>query len=451
MSIDALRHRLGDAKVSLRESDLASHAGEDYFAPDHPPVAVVFAESVDDIVETLAWSTEAGIAVIPYGAGTSGEGHLAALVEAVSLDLSALDQVHELRAEDFLAVVGPGLTRRTLNERLRLEGLFFPVDPGADASLGGMAATNASGTTTVRYGGMRQNVPALQVALAGGKLVRTGRPVRKTSSGYDLKDLFIGSGGTLGVITELTVRLHPIPEHVASVRASFADVAAAVDAAHAMVAAALPVARLELLDAPAMKAFNLHLGLQLLEQPALWVELHSSTAEAVGAELAEVEGYAAEFGAADVVVARTQAESTELWRIRHDLYWAMRTLLPDRKFTITDTAVPVSTIPAMVDFCERTGKVLGIAVNVGGHISDGNVHSLVAVADGEEELARQYSDAVVKKSLELDGTATGEHGIALAKRRYMRAEHGDSVDLMLGIKQLLDPDGLLNPGKIFED
>lgn len=445
--IESLRRELG-GKVSVRPADRDAHGRDDNYPGTRAPVAVVFAEHVDDVCATLAWSAESGVPVIPYGAGTSEEGQLCAVGDAVSLDLSRMDKLVDLRPEDFLAVVEPGITRKTLNNRLRHTGLFFPVDPGADASLGGMAATNASGTTTVRYGGMRPNVAAMQVALAGGKLVRLGRPVRKTSSGYDLKDLFIGSAGTLGVITELTVVLHPVPEHVHTVRIFFPTVDDAVKAAYAMLAGALPVARLELVDALAIRAANKHLGLDFPEQPALWVDLHSASAEAVTADARDAEAYARDHGAVDVATARDQAESAVLWDVRHNLYFALVGFFPGRTFLITDTAVPLSAVTEMVAFSQRTGAELGLDVTVSGHVSDGNVHTLVAVRDGEREQAYRYSDAVVERSLSLGGTATGEHGIGLAKRKYLRAEHGDSVDLMTGVKNLLDPRGLLNPGKI---
>jgi D-lactate dehydrogenase (cytochrome) len=448
--ISELVRELG-GKVSLREADRESHGRDENYPVSRSPAAVVYAEHVDDVCATLAWSSRAGVPVIPFGAGTSAEGHLIPSGDEISLDLSRMDRVTRVRPEDFLAVVEPGVTRTRLNAALRDTGLFFPVDPGGDASLGGMAATNASGTTTVRYGGMRANVTALQVALAGGALVRLGRPVRKTSSGYDIKDLLIGSAGTLGVITELTVALHPVPDHVHTERVSFPSVAAAVAAAYAIMACALPVARLELVDTLSMRAVNRYLGRSYPEQPHLFVELHSSTRTAAEAEAAQVVEIVDEYGATARVPARDEADRAALWEARHQLYWAIRSLFPGREYLITDTAVPLSAVTEMVAHTESEAVRLGLDVVIAGHVADGNVHTIVAVDPGSREASQAFSTSLVEYSLAVGGTATGEHGIGLAKRAYLRAEHGDAVDLMAAVKNLFDPRGLLNPGKILPD
>ena len=445
--ITALQDRLG-VKVSTNASVLASHGRDENYPVVCPPLAVVFAETAEDVRQTLAWARTYHTPVIPFGAGTSLEGHLVPHSPAISLDLSRMNHVLEVRPADFLAVVEPGLTRTALNAGLRESGLFFPVDPGADASLGGMAATNASGTTTVRYGGMRPNVAALEVVLASGEVLQLGRPVRKTSSGYDLKDLFIGSGGTLGVITGLTLHLHPVPAHVYTLRVFFPGLVEAAEAAYMVMASALPVARIELLDTGSMRAINRHLGRAYPEQPALFLEFHSSTEEAIMAESRSAEEYMREAGAREIDVARTQEERTAQWEARHHLYWAVRHLYPGQLYTITDTAVPLSRMPALVGYIGELLAEMGLEGSVVGHVGDGNVHTLVMTGAGEYARAEEFSARLVQRSLELGGTATGEHGIGPTKRRFMTAEHGPAYQWMQRLKALFDPDGLLNPGKV---
>jgi D-lactate dehydrogenase (cytochrome) len=359
-----------------------------------------------------------------------------------------MNRILAVRPLDFLATAQPGVTRNALNHRLRHDGLFFPVDPGADATLGGMAATNASGTTTVRYGGMRQNMVALQVALADGRLIRLGRPVRKTSSGYDLRDLFVGSAGTLGVITEVTVALHPQPAHVHAVRVFFPTVPAAVATAYQLMAGAVEVARLELVDALSIRAIDRHLGRDYPQLPALFIELHAASAVAIEAALAEIRQIAGDNGALELSAAGDPAERAALWEARHQLYWAIKGLYPGRTYLITDAAVPLSAVAELVDHTVRQAAELALDVVVAGHVADGNVHTVVAVREEDRARAGTFADRLVERSLALGGTATGEHGIGLAKRKYLRAEHGAAVDVMAAIKQVLDPLGILNPGKV---
>jgi D-lactate dehydrogenase (cytochrome) len=445
--IAELTERLGD-KVSTSESILEQHGRDENYPEVRPPLAVVFAETVEDIAETLAYARHTGTPVIPFSAGSSLEGHLVPTGDAISLDLSRMNRVLEVRPEDFLAVVEPGITRTALNTALRDSGLFFPVDPGADASLGGMAATNASGTTTVRYGGIRQNVAALDVMLASGELLHLGRPVRKTSSGYDLKDLFIGSAGTLGIITRLTVHLHPVPEHVHALRVFFPTLTAAAETAYMIMASALPVARLELIDALSMRAVNRYLNRDYPESPALFIEFHSSTAESIAAESRDAEAIAREAGAFSVDVARTQAERSAQWEARHHMYWAFRTLYPGCTYLITDTAVPLSQVPNLVARTEELLAELRLDGGIVGHIGDGNIHTVIACRPEDRDRATEFSDRLVEYALSLDGTITGEHGVGLTKRRFLAAEHGPAVAWMQQMKALFDPDGILNPGKI---
>jgi D-lactate dehydrogenase (cytochrome) len=359
-----------------------------------------------------------------------------------------MNQVLSIQPENFQAVVQPGVTPTALNTALRYTGLFFPVDPGADASLGGMAATNASGTTTVRYGGMRPNTLALQVVLANGEILRLGRPVFKTSSGYDLKDLFIGSSGTLGVITELTVRLHPLPDHVHTLRVFFPSITAAAEAAYAVMSSALPVARLELVDELSMRSINRYLGRSYQEAPGLFLEFHSATAAAMETEVALVEALMRDAGATDLAVARTPEERTAQWEARHHVYWALVNMHPGQVYLITDTAVPLARLPESIAHAQQLLGELGLHGSILGHVGDGNFHTLVAVAPADYERAHAFGEQLVHHALALGGTASGEHGIGLVKRGYMAAEHGAALDWMRRLKALFDPQGLLNPGKI---
>ncbi len=413
-----------------------------------PVLAVVYPEGVEDVQKALHWAREHGVAVIPYGAGTSLEGHLYPLREAISLDLSRMNRLLEVRPEDFLCVVEPGLTRKALNEALKGTGLFFPVDPGADASLGGMAATNASGTTTVRYGGMRQNVLALQVVLASGEVLELGRGVRKTSAGYDLKDLFLGSEGTLGIITRLTLRLHPLPEHIHTLRVFFPGVEEAVRGSLAVMASGLPVARLELLDERSLRALNRYLGTAFPEKPALFLEFHASTREALEAESALALGLMEEAGALEVEAAKTDGERRRQWEARHQAYWALVHLYPGHRFMITDTAVPLTHLPEMIRYAQGLLEEMGLEGVLLGHVGDGNFHTLVPVGLEDYPKAEAFAERLVERALALGGTCTGEHGVGLRKRKYLPKEHGPALEWMRKLKALLDPEGILNPGKV---
>jgi D-lactate dehydrogenase (cytochrome) len=446
-----LQTQLGLDKVTTNPTVLQSHGRDENFPEVRPPLAVAYAEQLEDVQTVVHWCGAHHVALIPFGAGTSLEGALVPAdpqVPTLSLDLSRMNRVLSIQPENFLAVVQPGVTRTALNTALRYTGLCFPVDPGADASLGGMAATNASGTTTVRYGGMRPNTLALQVVLANGEILRLGRPVFKTSSGYDLKDLFIGSAGTLGVITELTVRLHPLPEHVHTLRVFFPSITAAAEAAYAVLTSALPVARLELVDELSMRSINRYLGRRYQEAPGLFLEFHSATAAAMETEVALVEALMREAGATDLAVARTPEERTAQWEARHHVYWALVNMHPGHVYLITDTAVPLARLPESIAYAQQLLGEMGLHGSILGHVGDGNFHTLVAVPPADYERAHAFGEKLVHHALALGGTASGEHGIGLVKRGYMAEEHGAALDWMRRVKALFDPDGLLNPGKI---
>ena len=446
-----LHAQLGPDNLTTNASVLHSHGRDENFPEVRPPLAVAFAERLDDVQAVLAWCRAQQVALIPFGAGTSLEGALVPAdpeVPTISLDLSRMNKVLSVQPENFLAVVQPGITRTALNAALRHTGLCFPVDPGADASLGGMASTNASGTTTVRYGGMRSNTLALQVVLANGECLRLGRPVFKTSSGYDLKDLFIGASGTLGVITELTVRLHPLPEHVHTLRVFFPSITAAAEAAYAVMASALPVARLELVDELSMRSVNRYLGRDYQEAPGLFLEFHSATAAAMEAEVALVEELMRAAGATDLAVARSAQERTAQWEARHQAYWAHVNMHPGHVHLITDTAVPLARLPESIARAQQLLGEMGLQGSILGHVGDGNFHTLVAVSPDHYAQAHAFAEQLVRHALELGGTASGEHGIGMVKREFMAAEHGAAVEWMRRLKALFDPQGLLNPGKV---
>jgi D-lactate dehydrogenase (cytochrome) len=437
------------ARVNDGESVLDQHAADLTYHPPHRPDVVVFPVSAEEVAAVLAFANEARVPVVPFGAGTSLEGHVIPLQGGISLDLTRLGSVVAVRPDDLTAVVQAGVTRSQLERAAGPHGLFFPVDPGADATLGGMAATNASGTTTVRYGGMRTHVLALEVVLADGRIVRTGSRAAKTSAGYNLTHLFVGSEGTLGVITELTLRLHPIPEHVVVARAAFPSLEAACRAAAALVGAGVPVTRCELLDALTIAALNAYKGTALPESPYLFVELGGSES-AVAGDLETMRELLADEGAVALEVESDPTARARLWDARHNALHAALALEPGSKTMATDVAVPVSELAAALEHARRALDGSGLRGGIVGHAGDGNFHVaflLDAADEGAVERARRLNSEIVEDALARGGTCTGEHGIGLGKLEYLAREHGDLLPLLRGIKQLLDPNGILNPGK----
>jgi D-lactate dehydrogenase (cytochrome) len=433
----------GDSVLDQHAADLSYHAAR-------RPDAVVFPESTAEIAAVLEYAERARIPVVPFGAGTSLEGHVIPLQGGISLDLTRMNAILALRAEDLTATVQPGVTRSQLEAAAGPHGLWFPVDPGADATLGGMAATNASGTTSVRYGGMRAHVLALEVVLAGGRVVRTGTRAVKSSAGYNLTGLFVGSEGTLGVITELTLRLHPIPEDVVVARAAFPSVEAACRAAAAIIGAGVPVMRCELLDATTIAALNAYKGTAFPESPYLFVEFGGTQASVAGAlettrELAEDEGASA-FESESDPTARAR-----IWDARHNALHASLALAPGSKAMATDVAVPVSELADAIEHARSALDESGLLGGIVGHVGDGNFH-VAFMLDPDDTSAIERAEALngrlVDDALARGGTSTGEHGIGLGKLAYLEREHGDLLPLMRGIKDLLDPAGIMDPGKV---
>jgi D-lactate dehydrogenase (cytochrome) len=445
---DDLGTLLGDGRVATGDSVLDQHAGDLTYHHPHRPDAVVFPESTEDVARLLEWADRERVPVVPYGAGTSLEGHVIPVDGGVSLDTSRLNRILAVEPADLTAVVQPGVTRLSLNQRLGGDGLQFPVDPGADASLGGMAATNASGTTTVRYGGMRAHVLALEVVLPGGRVIRTGSRARKSSAGYDLNALFVGSEGTLGVITELALRVHGIPEHAVAARIAFASLEDACSTAVAAAGAGLTVTRLELLDAGTMRAVNAFNGTSLDEAPSLFVELAGAPA-AVESDLEALVELAADATAFEAE--RDPTARTRLWHARHNAFHAAVAEAPGRVHYATDVCVPVSHLPAALAHARAELDRAGVPSGVVAHAGDGNYHVLFMLDPddpSELERARALNGAIVDWALDHGGTCTGEHGVGLGKTAYLEREHGDLVELMRGVKAVFDPNGIMNPGKL---
>jgi D-lactate dehydrogenase (cytochrome) len=418
---------------------------------NEPPDAVVFPQSTQDVQQIVRICARHAVPVIAFGTGTSLEGHVNAPFGGISVDVRDMNRVLAVHAEDLDCVIEPGITRKTLNEHLRDQGLFFPIDPGADASLGGMTATRASGTNAVRYGTMKDNVLSLKAVLANGELIKTASRAKKSSAGYDLTRLFVGSEGTLGVITEITLRLAGIPEAIAAGTCPFASVEAACNATIATIQSGIPVARIELLDALQVKACNAYSKLTLPEQPMLFLEFHGSAAGV--AEQSERFGeIARELGGGPFEWATRAEDRTRLWQARHDAYFAARGLRPGTQPVATDVCVPISKLAECVTESQRDIAENRLLAPIAGHVGDGNFHlSLLIDMDDPDEVTRaeKFMERLVARALAMDGTCTGEHGVGQGKLKYLAAEHGiAALDVMRAIKGALDPQGIMNPGKI---
>ena len=451
---DSLREALPEtARVSTGDSDRELHSEDMTVHPPHSPDVVVYATSTDDVVAVLRLADELRVPVTPFGVGSSLEGHVIPLAGGISLDLSRMDRILAIEPENLTATVQPGVTRVALEQAAGAHGLFFPVDPGAEATLGGMAATNASGTTTVRYGKMRANVLALEAVLPGGRVIRTGSKAFKTSAGYDLTGLLVGSEGTLAVITELTLRLWGIPEHVVALRISFPTVEAACRTAIGAVAAGAAVRRLELLDPFNLRAINAYSGTSYPEVPCLFVE-SAGTEAAVEGDLELVLALAEEEEAVEVAYEREADARARLWEARHNSAYSWSQIYPGTRHTSTDVCVPLSELPAAVSAARENVERLGLRAGILGHVGDGNFHIGVTLdPDDPDEIAawQELSRLVIEDALARGGTCTGEHGIGHGKLRALELEHPDLLPLYRGLKQVFDPKGIMNPGKVVPD
>lgn len=449
-ALHELKEQFGD-RLSTAAALRERHGQDESYHPAHPPDAVVFVNNTQEVAAVAALCTRHRVPIIPFGAGTSLEGNIAALQGGVCIDLGGMNRILEVNTDDMDARVEAGVTRLQLAAHIRDSGLFFPVDPGADATLGGMAATRASGTTTVRYGTMRDNVLGLTVVLSDGRILTTGTRARKSSAGYDLTRLMVGSEGTLGIITEVHLRLHSAPQAVTAAVCSFPSLGAAVATAAQTIQMGIPVARIEFLDELEMRAVNAYSKLSYPEQATLFFEFHGS--EHSAAEQAEtVAAIAAENGAGRFDWASKPEDRSRLWKARHDALYAAMGLRPGSRAMITDVCVPISRLAECVLETRADIDQSGAVAPIVGHVGDGNFHVLILVMPGdaaETERAAALNDRLVMRALAMGGTCTGEHGIGSGKIAYLQREQGGAIPVMRAIKQALDPFGLMNPGKIF--
>lgn len=448
-AIAGLRARFGDQFSTGAHVRLA-HGQSESHVTSPPPWAVVWPETTDEVADLARLSARHGFALIGWGAGTSLEGHALAPQGGISVDFTRMDRVLALHPEDMTAIVQPGITRERLNQELRATGLFFPVDPGANATLGGMAATRASGTTAVRYGTMRDNVLGLEVVLADGSVIRTGSSAPKSSAGYDLTALMVGSEGTLGLITGLTLRLQGQPEAVVAASCGFERIADAVDCVIATIQTGLPMARIEFLDAATVAACNAHSGTGLALRPQLLVEFHGAPAT-VAEEAARFGEIAAGFRAVGFEWAGAPEDRNRLWAMRHSAYRAILASRPGARAIVTDVCVPISALAAAVEETRADIDASPIPGPILGHVGDGNFHAILLIREGdaaEAALARALAQRMAERALRLGGTITGEHGIGFGKRGLMAAEHGAAWQVMGAVKRALDPENRINPGKL---
>ena len=449
---EALRARFGD-RFSVANAVRDHHGNDESPYPSMLPDGVVFAQSTEDVVAVVNLCNQHGVPLIAYGAGSSLEGHILAIEGGISLDMTQMNKIVVLHAEDQTVTVQAGLTRKQLNEQIRDSGLFFPIDPGADASLGGMSATRASGTNAVRYGTMRENVVSLTVVTAQGKVIRTSRRARKSSAGYDLTRLFVGSEGTLGIITEVTVKLYPQPEAVSAAVCNFPTVHEAVQCVIQTIQLGVPVARVELMDANAVMAGNRYAKLTLRETPLLLFEFHGSEAS-VKEQAQTVQELAKDCGGMDFEWAERPEDRNRLWTARHNAYFAGLQLRPGCRASTTDVCVPISRLAECIDEATMLLEKASFPSTIVGHVGDGNFHVLMLLdPDSQEEWeeSERLNHHLVTQAIDADGTCTGEHGIGLHKKQFMAHEHGEDVlDLMRSLKHAFDPNNILNPGKILD-
>ncbi|MGY3439482.1 MULTISPECIES: FAD-binding oxidoreductase [unclassified Marinovum] len=448
-AIAALKSLLGQ-RLTLSKSDLDLHGRSESYFPTTPPDAVAYPETTDEVSALVRICADYAVPVVAWGTGTSLEGHSLAIKGGVVVDFSRMNKVLEVRPEDMDVSVQPGVTRQALNEELRATGLFFPVDPGANAALGGMAATRASGTTTVRYGTMRDNVLGLEVVLADGRVIRTGTRARKSSAGFDLTALMVGSEGTLGLITELTLRLHGQPEAISAGVCAFPDMASAVAAVTDTIQIGIPMARIEFVDAASAAAVNAYAGMDFPLMPHLLVEFHGS--DAAVKEQSELFGeVVADHGARGFKWSVQPEDRTALWTMRHNAYYAILASRKGARGVVTDICVPISRLAEAVEATQADIAEASIPGPILGHVGDGNFHAILLIdEDNPEEIAeaKRLSDRMVERALALGGTSTGEHGVGFGKLDFMAREHGDAWGVMGDIKRALDPGNILNPGKL---
>ncbi|MFY8105551.1 MAG: FAD-binding oxidoreductase [Elstera sp.] len=449
-AVAELRQLLGDERVSTALAVREHHGRDESWHPTMPPDAVIFPETTEEVAAAVTICAAYGAPIIPYGTGTSLEGHVAALEGGVTIDLSRMNKIVRVSPNDLDCTVQAGVTRKQLNEYLRDTGLFFPIDPGADASLGGMSATRASGTNAVRYGTMRENVLGLTVVLSDGRIIKTGGRARKSSAGYDLTRLFVGSEGTLGIMTEITLKLYGIPEAISAAVCTFEHLEGAVDTVIQTIQSSIPIARIELLDDAQMDAINRYSKLSYPVAPTLFFEFHGTEAS-VKEQAEQVRALAEEHGGGGFQWAVTQEDRTRLWNARHMAYYAALALRPGARGLTSDVCVPISELARCITETKDDLARSSLQGTLVGHVGDGNFHMLYLIdPENPVELAEAEAlhERLVHRAIACGGTCTGEHGIGYGKIPFLQAEHGAAVSVMRQLKRALDPSNILNPGKI---
>ncbi|MCM3706416.1 MULTISPECIES: FAD-binding oxidoreductase [Cytobacillus] len=450
--LQALREILTEQQVTENQTVRELHGRDESYHSESLPDLVVFPETAQQVSEVVKLANKYKVPIVPFGLGSSLEGHVIPYEHGITIDFSLMNKVLEVRESDFLVRVQPGVTRTQLNKELKKYGLFFSVDPGADATLGGMAATNASGTTSVKYGVMRDQVRDLEVVLADGSIIHTGNFAAKSSSGYHLNGLFVGSEGTLGCFTELTLRVYGIPEHLMAARASFPSLNDAVEAVVSILQAGVPIARVELVDEPSIKQVNLFSETNYNESPTLFLEFHGNEA-GLKQDVAFTKEIVEDHHCLDIKFESDNAARNRLWEARHNLAYAYIHGHPGKKMMVTDVCLPISELSGAISHAREAVDALGLPGGIVGHVGDGNYHTLLMIDMGNlEEVAKaeKFNEQIVLYALERGGTCTGEHGVGVGKQKYQQKEHGQALQVMEKIKRALDPDNLFNPNKILK-
>ncbi|MGM0775051.1 MAG: FAD-binding oxidoreductase [Bacillota bacterium] len=450
--LQALREFLTEQQVTENQTVRELHGRDESYHMESLPDLVVFPETAQQVSEIVKLANKYKVPIVPFGLGSSLEGHVIPYEHGITIDFSLMNKVLEVRENDFLVRVQPGVTRTQLNKELKKYGLFFSVDPGADATLGGMAATNASGTTSVKYGVMRDQVRDLEVVLADGTIIHTGNLAAKSSSGYHLNGLFVGSEGTLGCFTELTLRVFGIPEHVTAARASFPSLNDAVEAVVSILQAGVPIARVELVDEPSMKQVNLFSETNYNESPTLFLEFHGNEA-GLKQDVAFTREIVEDHHCLDIEFETDNAARNRLWEARHNLAYAYIHGHPGKKVMVTDVCLPISELSGAISHAREAVDTLGLPGGIVGHVGDGNYHTLLMIdMSNPEEVAKaeKFNEQIVLYALERGGTCTGEHGVGVGKQKYQQKEHGLALQVMEKIKNALDPENLFNPNKILK-
>ena len=437
-------------RIETSDSIRLEHGKSETHFPEALPDAVAFVNSTNEVSKILKICNDELCPIVPWGTGTALEGHALAVKGGISLNMMNMNEIIKVNGDDMDVIVQPGVQREQLNEYLRASGLFFTVDPGANASLGGMAATRASGTTAVKYGTMKENVLALEVVLADGRIIRTGSRARKSSSGYDLTNLIVGSEGTLGIITELTLKLHGRPEAISAAVCAFPTIDAAVQTVISTIQAGIPIARMEFLDSTTIDIFNDYSKASMESKPHLFLEFHGSAAS-VMEQAEQVKEIACEFQASNFEWSPKEEQRNKIWKMRHNAFWSYKAYYPNCTAIATDVCVPISQLAQIVNKTQIDIEESGISGPIIGHVGDGNFHSTLIIRNDNPEdlkIARELSHRMTERALSMNGTVSGEHGIGLGKIKYMEKEHGEAWDIMTSIKKALDPNLILNPGKL---